>query len=136
MAGILKRNVNPQAPKSVMDRIIVAAMKMLHTPQMTAQFIRMMKVVKDPATALAQATIFAMKTLYDQAKGIPPTAIMPAVQQILMMLGEIADAAKLFPVDKETLQRAFQMIVQRIQQQGQGSGPQRGAMGQPAMMGG
>ncbi len=110
----------PQGGESENDpvnRIFIAAMKVIHTPAVTQQLLAILRAGQaDPARALARAATLVMKGLFDKSRGtMPPESIMPALQKIVAEIAVLAQTAKLFTVDDDLIEEAMQAIVQQIQ---------------------
>lgn len=106
---------NAMVDQTAVQRVIVAATKMIHTPQISQQLLKMMKAAQDPASALAQTTVFVMKTLMEQAKGaFPPQVIVPAGKEVIGLLAELAQAAGLFKADAKVIGKAMVIIAQGL----------------------
>lgn len=116
MALIKQAMVNQQD----VERVVIAATKLIHTPQISQQILKMMKAAGDPAAALAQTTVFIMKTLIDHSNGtIPTNTIVPAGRQVVDLLAEIAAAAKLFKADRQVIGKAIMLIAKGLQRAAQ-----------------
>lgn len=130
MALVRSAMVDQQA----VQRVVIAATKLIHTPQISQQLLKMLKASQDPAAGLAQTTVFVMKTLIEQSKGsIQPQAIVPAGKEVIGLLAELAQAAGLFKVDDKIIAKAMVIIAQGLklaaQKQQQ---PQQAQAQQPA----
>ena len=130
-----QRAVTPES-----DRIVIAAKKIMAQPEVAQHLVQMMKTAADPATGIAQATIFLVKQLYEKSQGsMPPKAIVPAAQEILvdiMRLGQTAGLFKITPdLVKQAVKIAIQMFTQSVKgQEPQGGAPAQAAAPQPAAM--
>ena len=141
--GGVKRATSPDS-----ERVVIAAKKIMAQPQVAQHLVQIMQSESDPATGIAQATIFIMKQLYEKSGGtMPPKAIIPAAQEILvdvMRLGQSAGLFKITPeLTKQAVQRAIQMFTESVKAQEQPAQeqpamqPEQSAMqpgGQQAMM--
>lgn len=117
MPGLIQQAQRPQANPQDVERIVVAAIKVIHDPKVAPQLLQMMKSAGDPASALAHATLTVMRQLYEKSKGMPPAAIVPAGKQVMQELAKLAAAAKLFNATPEVLQQAVKIIYQQLQAQ-------------------
>lgn len=135
---------NAMVDQQAVQRIVIAATKMIHTAQISQQLLKMMKAAQDPAAALAQTTVFVMKTLMEQSKGFPQTAIVPAGKEVIGLLAEMAQAAGLFKADQQVIKKAMLIIAQGLKkaaqnrqqpQQAQQPAPKQAAQPQPAPQG-
>lgn len=125
MKGIIDQAMQPKqaaqpqrraiSPES--QRIVIAAKKIMAQPQIAQQIVQMMKSSPDPATGIAQATIFLMKQLYEKSKGTMPTkAIVPAAQEILVDIMRLGQSAGLFKITPELVKQAVQLAIQMFTQ--------------------
>lgn len=140
MAGMIESPASqqpqqdPQVTQGV-QRIAIAAMKAIHTPQIASGLLQTMHAAQNPAAAIAQASAMVARGLNEKAGGkIPKELYMPALKKIVLMVAELAVSAKLFPVTKQVLQQAMAILMQmkaksdQAAQQGQPPGQQ---LGQP-----
>lgn len=128
MAGIIQQAQAPQkADPQVVQRLVIAAMKILHTPQLSQQFLTMMKQAGDPAKAIATVTILVMKQLVEKSKGLPSNAIVPAGIQVMKLVADLGATAKLFKVTPELMVQALQVVRQQM-------GPELKQQAQPAQV--
>ena len=133
MAGIIKQGMaqeqpeqqeqqpqgNQGAPEQVdVERVVVAAVQIIHDPKIRQQLIQMMKQAGDPVQALVEATFLVMRQLFEKSKrSIPEDVLGAASAHVLKMLGELAQAAGIFQVTPELLQQAAQAGLQRLEQE-------------------
>ena len=119
MAGLIQQSLpatqatppaNPAAPggqpvtEEIINRVVIAAKKILSQPEIRQQLATMIKGAPDPVTGVAQATIFLMKALFDKSKGtMPPKAIVPAGAKVIVDVARIGEAAGLFKVTPQLL---------------------------------
>lgn len=102
-----KRVLSPES-----QRIVIAAKKVMAQPEVAQQLIGMMKSAADPATGIAQATIFLVKQLYEKSKGtMPPSAIAPAAQEILVDIVRLGVSAKIFEFSADLVKQAATMAI-------------------------
>ena len=102
-----KRVLSPES-----QRIVIAAKKVMAQPEVAQQLIAMMKSAADPATGIAQATIFLVKQLYEKSKGtMPPKAIAPAAQEILVDIVRLGVSAKIFEFSADLVKQAAMMAI-------------------------
>ena len=117
----------PQAPQAqqqpnqqAVERVVIAATKVIHDPKIRSQLIELMKQAGDPVKALVDATFLVVRQLFEKSnRSIPEDVLGAASAQVLQMLGELAAAAKLFQVTPELLQQAAQAGLQRLEQEEQ-----------------
>lgn len=123
-----KRTVTPEV-----TRIVIAAKKILAQPQAAQQLVQMMKVAGDPANGVAQATIFLLKQLYEKSKGtLPPKAIVPAAQEIIVDVARLGAAAGLFKLSPELVKQAVLIAIQLFTQEAKAMQQQKAAPAQLA----
>lgn len=107
-----KRTVTPD-----MQRIEIAAKKVLAKPEVAKAVVGMIRGAGDPARGIAQATIFVMKQLGSMAKGAMPTqAVVPAAQQVLVDVAKLGAAAKLYKITPELIKQAAMLAIQMFTQ--------------------
>lgn len=142
MPGIVEQAMPPQqgaqpaqpqkratSPES--QRIVIAAKKVMAQPQVAQQLVAMMKSAADPATGIAQATIFLVKQLYEKSKGtMPAKSIVPAAQEILVDIMRLGQAAGLFKITPDLVKQAVQLAIQTFTQSVKAQQP--AAVEQPA----
>lgn len=113
--------VQPQGGGDVnVDRVVMAASKALHKPEVMQQIIQMVRSAKNPAAGIAQALVMLMTRLYEISKGsMPQEVIVPAGQQIAKMIADICEAGGVVKVTPEMLQQAVSMAAaMALQRQG------------------
>jgi hypothetical protein len=137
-----------QPDQQSVERVVVAAVKLIHDPKIAPQLVQLMRAAGDPVKALVDATMLVMKQLWEKSKrSIPGDVLGAAAAQVLKLIGELAQAAKLFQVTPELLQQAAQAGLERLKaEHGGGAAPQPGAapvapqaaapVAQPMMAGG
>lgn len=113
MPGLISQAPQQQAqPQSQgedpnVNRILIAAKKVLAMPQIAQQIVQIMKASPDPATGIAQAMVFLMKALYEKSKGtMPQSAIPMAAAGILADVARLGEAAGLFQLSPQLLMDA------------------------------
>ena len=115
MAGLINQSQYSANPADV-QRVVISAKKIL--TQISPQILAMMKDAGDPVRAIAQATLFLMRQLYQKSQGsIPPQALAPAAQEVMTDIAKIGEAGGLFKATPQILQAAFKMAVQLFMQQ-------------------
>jgi len=110
MAGLIAQ-ARTAVKQDDVDRVVIAAKKIL--AQFGSQILSMMREVNDPVKALAQATLFVLKQIYDKSQGaIPMQALGPAGKEIMADLARIGEAGGLFKASPDIIRRATIMAVQ------------------------
>ncbi|MGE5522378.1 MAG: hypothetical protein ACM3SS_01590 [Rhodospirillaceae bacterium] len=112
-------------------KIILAAMKVLYDKATTGGVEKMLRAGVTPAKGIASTALMVMKLLSSQARGMPPQAIPPAAEAVVLLLGEMAVAMGL-EVTPETTQEAQGIVKQVLTQALQGGQPQQ----QPGLVAG
>lgn len=100
--------------QEAIDKVVMAAMKVIHDDDNThAQVMQMLKTGADsPAETLAEVTKTIMLQLDEKSGGtIPEVAIFPAAEQILELVGELAEASGLMQIDEATSVKAQQLMI-------------------------
>lgn len=125
-----------QKTDPAVQRVVIAAKKLLATPEIADHIVQMLKAEQDPATAIAKATIFLMQQLIEKSSNtMPPKAIVPAGIQVAMDIARIGQAAGVFKVTEEIMQKALEvarsMFPQPGAQPGQPPAAPAGAPAQP-----
>jgi len=112
-AGAPAGNVN-------VDRVVMAASKALHQPEVMKQIIEMVRAAKSPAAGIAQALVMLMTRLYEISKGtMPEDVLVPAGQEIAKMIADICEAGGVLKATPEILQQAVSMAAaMALQRQG------------------
>lgn len=122
-----------QPDRRSVARVIAAAVKIIHDPKVSAQLIEMMKAAGDPVQALAQTTVLVMRMLYEKSNNsIPPEVLGAAGVEVLQLLAQLAQTAKLFDVTMDIFKQAAQASMDMVQQE---SGATQAAPGGAALMG-
>lgn len=117
MPGLIQSAMPQQQPEAqpaqaqpnqqAVERVVVAAIKILHDPKIMPRLIELMKAAGDPVQALVEATMLIMKQLWEKSrKSIPADVLGAASAIVLQLIGELAAAAKLFDVTPELLAQA------------------------------
>lgn len=113
-------------------RIVIAAKKIMAQPQIAQQLVAMMKAAGDPAKGIAQVVFFLMKQLFEKSKGtLPPAAIVPAAQEIIVDVMKLGATAGLFKPSKELAMQVVQVAREMFKAQFQ-SQPAAQPPAQPA----
>lgn len=113
---------------ATIQRIGLAVVKLVHTPQVSDHLLKMMAPLKQaPAQALAMAAAFIAKAIRDKAQGMTPQMAGPLIGIAIREIAEIAKAAKLFDANDAMQKEAMQIIAQGAKQPSQAQ-----AQGQPA----
>ncbi len=127
-------------------RMVLAAMKVLYTKEVTAQLVELMRSgAENPAEGVAQAASTVLGILSEKVNGIDPKAVYAVTPPVVMLLMELAGVAKLFEPTPEILQQAIQMVGAQAgqaapaQEQPQEQAPEQGrgiiqSQMQPGMM--
>lgn len=122
MAGIIQNaqapNLNP-AQQQALERVEVAATKIIHDAKVSQQLVQMMKAAGDPVTGIAQATLLIMRQLIEKSKNtIPQEVLVPAGFKVVEQLAELGAAAKLFQnspdLVKQAQRKAIQMFLKSV----------------------
>lgn len=133
--GLLKTAAPQQAAPDIaqgVQRLVIAATKAIHTPQISSALLDSMHAAPDPATGIAKAAAMVAQGLRQKAGGnIPPELAGPALKKIVLLVAELAVSVKLFPVTKQVLVQAMQMLMQMKAQAGQQQGAQPAQPPQP-----
>ena len=104
-----------QADPKAVERVVLAALKILHDPKITPQILQMMKAAGDPVQALAQATLLVMRQLFAKSKQtIPPEVLGVAGVEVMDELAMIANKAGLYKITPQILQQAVQAAVEQF----------------------
>ena len=113
--GLIQGAQQPQQQGGdAMQRVLLAAQKVLYSPETTPGVVNMLRS-GDPVQALAQADLFILKALFDESKGtMPKEVIAPAAAQVMPLLAELAQAAGV-KVAPQQVQQAAQIVQQRLQ---------------------
>lgn len=109
------------AEQASYDKVVLAGLKVLYSEQTHAGIVQMLERGKDsPAKALADVAATLILQLDRKSGGkIPEMVILPAAAELLEEAGQLAAAAKIFPVDEAVLSEAMQrMIVDLAEQYG------------------
>lgn len=124
------------------ERVVLAAAKLIHSPKVSDELIALMKEQGDPVQALVEALWVVMGHLYERSGNRMPGEVMGAAGvQVLGVLAQLAKAARLFEVTPELLQQAAQAALEKLRGQ-QSQEPSSGATegqpmpAEPAMQGG
>lgn len=132
MAGIIQQNLPQAAPMgapqgaqpgtpggSPSDRILAAALRILHDPSTSPQFVSMLRS-GDPAEAVARVATTLVQAIVEKSKGkVTKQMILPVFKQIIDAVLELAKACGLPSVPPEAIMAA----VQKLQGQGQQPAP-------------
>jgi len=107
----------PANPQDV-QRVVIAATKAIHEQALSQRLIQLMKAAGNPVKAIAQATLTVMQGIWEKSRGtIPPEALFPAGVQVAQLVGELAQAAKLFQVTPQLIKAAVRMAVMMFAKQ-------------------
>lgn len=99
------------------EKFVLAAGKVLYS-QGTHESIMKMLQQGDPAEAMAQAVTLIVTQLDKKSGGkVPDSIILPAAAEILGLVAELAEKAKLFTADDRLLARAAQIMVLHLAEQ-------------------
>lgn len=106
-----------QGMDKIVQRIVTAATMAMNEPQTEQQILTMVKSSGDPVQGLAQATVTLMKALFAKSnKTMPPQAIGPAGQQVMLVIAKAAEAAGILKVTPQLIKQAMAAAVQMIGQ--------------------
>lgn len=120
----------PQGRPDIAQRVLVAALKIIHSPRITEKLLRIMRTIENPAAAIAQAAVIVMKALMSKARGMPKEIILPVLGKIMEEVAQVGTAAKILTASPEILKQAEQIIIAQMQKQAQ---PEQGQMPQGQM---
>ena len=131
MAGIIQQQMGQpaeqqeqqpaqgQAPdQTSVERVVIAATRIIHDPKIKSTLIEMMKQAGDPVNALVEAVFLIMKQIIEKSgKSVTSEVLGAAAWQVLQLIAELAQAAGLFQVTPELIQQAAQAGLERLQQE-------------------
>lgn len=124
-----------QDPKDIAQRLVLAAMKAVFDPKVSAQLVQMLRS-GDPVVAVSHAAVSIVMAMGEQAKGGTDEmayAIAPVVVGFLIELGAAAGVFKADPAfAKEAIGETMQLLQQRDQQSN--AQQQGGAQPQPGQV--
>ena len=96
-------------------RVVLAAMKVIYDKSTSDQVVKMLRG-GDPTQALANTTLFVMRTLYEQSKkSMPVEAAVAASDTIVDLMAELAQAAGV-EIEAAGIDQAKATVVQTLQQ--------------------
>lgn len=109
------------------DRTVNAALGVIYEDSMHKNIMQMLSSGKEsPAKTLANVTAMIIQSLDEKSGGqIPETVILPAAEEILGEIAELAHKAKVFSVDESILSEAedetSMQLMQVYDPQGEGA---------------
>ena len=91
------------------DRLVAACMKALYDEKMNQNIMQILKAgAKNPEQTLAQVVVMLISAMDQKAGGkIPRNIILPAAEEVMALVGELAQKAGYFQVDDDMLGRAL-----------------------------
>lgn len=130
MPGLIQQSIQSEQTKTAkkadpkaVERVVLAALKLIHDSKINPQILEMMKAAGDPVQALSQATLLVMRQLWEKSKqSIPPEVLGEAGVEVMSELAMIATQAKLYEITPEIFQQAAQVAMDEVQKEGQ-AGP-------------
>ena len=115
MAGLINEKGKPAAPSGEVARVVIAAKKILSQPEIAQHVVDLMKNGGDPATSIAEATIFLMTQLYQKSNGtMPPKVMVPAAQRVMVDIARLGQAAGLFKITPELIKAAVKIAIDKL----------------------
>jgi hypothetical protein len=107
--------VTPEAQENY-ERVVMAASEVLHSDETHDSIMGMLKSgADDPGATMAEITTMVMLQLDEQSGGkIPEDVILPASEEVLTMVAELAHAAQIFTPDQQALNSAMQQTVTKL----------------------
>lgn len=105
-----------EAEQQEYEQVVLAATEVLHDDQTNPGIMNMLKAQQDdPAAAMSDVVTTVMLQLDEQSGGqIPEDVILPASEEVLVMVAELAHAAKLFTPDQRSLNLAMQQTITKL----------------------
>lgn len=124
----------PKADPAMVQRVVLAASKIIRDPKAAPALIEQMKSIGDPVQALAQVVMQIMKHIFEASgKKIPPEVLGEAGVEVLQLLAKLAQSAGLFQVTMDIVKQAAQAAMDLVKQQtAQGATPDASAPAAPA----
>lgn len=99
------------------QKLVLAGMKTIYEEGVTEELVQMMKS-GNPAQGLANATLTVMRELTGKAQGeVPPEMLYVAGKEIMRMIAEIGEAAKVFKSSPQLLQQSEMIAVGELRKQ-------------------
>jgi len=96
-------------------KIILAAMKVIYDKSTSDQVVNMLRT-GDPVQAVANATLFVMRALYETSnKSMPVETALTAADSIVDLMAELAQAAGV-EIEAEGTEQAKANVMQTLQQ--------------------
>ena len=108
---------DPQS-QTAYDQVVSAAMKVLYDDKMTEQIVAMLKAGADkPEAILAQVVVMIVTELDRKANGqIPKNVIVPASEEIIALVAELAEKSGAFTADPKMIERALAQAMQMFKE--------------------
>ena len=100
--------------QEIYERVVLAGVKVIN--ESAEQFLKMLQAGgENPAQSMADATWLLMSQIDEQSDGeIDEEILLAAGAEVLENIGELANEAGLFAVDKGLLNQSYQLIVARF----------------------
>ena len=99
------------------QKLVLAGMKTIYEDGITEELVQMMRSGK-PAQGLANATLTVMRELTGRAQGeVPPEMLYVAGKEIMRMIAEIGEAARVFKSSPQLLQQSEMIAVGELRKQ-------------------
>lgn len=117
--GAVAQPAGPQAEpdKKSVERVVIAALKIIHDPKISPQILKMMKDAGDPVQALAKTTLMIMRELYKKSnQSIPLDVLGRAGIEVMNELAMLANGTKMYNITPEIFQQAVQAALEELKQ--------------------
>lgn len=97
-------------------QVVLAATEVIYDEKTHGAIMQMLQQqAEQPAQALGQAASMILVELDQQANGtIPEEVLLPSLTEIVEQLGQVADAAGVFPVDEALLNQGLAVAVEEV----------------------
>jgi excinuclease UvrABC nuclease subunit len=91
------------------EKTVAAALSVL--TESSDQVVQMLQQQEDPATALGETTALLIANIDEQSGGqIPEDVILPAAEEVLGNISELAEQAQVFEITEEVVQKAGDIL--------------------------
>lgn len=121
---MIQQQVPKQEASPETTRLVIAAKKILAQPTVAKLVVRAMKEAGDPASGLAQATLYLLSQVLGKAKNPPREAIVPAAQEMMVDVAKLGQAAGLFKITPDLIKKAVMIAVKMVVEHGASMGKQ------------
>ncbi len=114
--GAATSEMSDDEANAMNERVVLAASKVLYDDATHDKLVEAMRAqAQQPDQALGTTAVMLIKMVDEKSQGgIPLEIIVHATTEVLELLGEIAQKAKLFTVDQGVLQRAAHIMLRMI----------------------